>query len=127
MENISELLNARLRSAVDIINNESLTKLQLMPKSIKVDVSFMVVPMQKGYAFVVIGTKENPAGITNTEADYVVFLGKDLEDKNYIYNMLTVDSVKNLIKNKYTSLKKGIDENYEHMGVYILDDDLLPF
>lgn len=85
--------------------------------------SFYVVTMNKhGVGFVTIGTRENPEGISVTDSKYVVFLKEDYS----VYNIMRTEDVKSVIKANYIDLKRGLDEDYEKMGVYLEDEMVSP-
>lgn len=67
----------------------------------------------KGKILVITGNKEKPAGLSISQADYVV-----VEDFHTAY-VLPMATIKEFIRSNFRTLEKSIDDEYEHIGVLI--------
>lgn len=76
-----------------------------------VEVRFMIVEIFDRDAFVPIGTKEKPAGLSLTTDDYVLF-AKDREPMFVI----TAEALKSYIKENAKNLKQSINDRYDTVG-----------
>lgn len=87
------------------------------PDCLKLWIEFMPVMLNKeGIAFVPIGTKDCPEGVSLLGDDYVVFIEEDGEIKLYSHAL----ELKEYIKEFYNELIKEVDKDfYKTMGIMI--------
>jgi len=101
-------------------------KLAEEPKAITICLNFFPLVVKtdddgEPYMFVPVGTKDAPAGISNTKAPFTMVI----ENDNVL--IFRTDVVKSYMKEFYKKLEKGITEDYKVMGIKVGLPQLMQF
>ena len=107
---IKHKLNNKLKAIKDIGGIAELGKISVTIEFITYQVS------EDNSVLVLTGTKDNPAGISNTNASHVLFINDTTGD---IYFM-EISKLKEFIKLNWSELKKELDsDEFKILGVRI--------
>ena len=88
-----DFYNKKVDSIINIVTSFSGGKLDLLAKDAKISIRCKIYKFSKDEVIIPIGTRSLPAGISDTDADIIIFIG-DNDDKLSIFT----DRLKEVIK-----------------------------
>lgn len=116
---LDNLVSKKLAKLNEIM--KKVEKIDPDPQSVTVGIKFYPIRInEQNECFVPFGTKDEPAGLTTTDADYILFMYPDGE-----LGYVEVEIIKAFIKEHYKELKKDIDPYEFRISGVVLPMDLL--
>lgn len=85
---------------------------------LKVDV---IMYKDRSKVFIPTGTKDNPLGITNTDADVIAFceFNSKTDFPHSFFDCVSVEELREFLGANWSKLKKGMSEDFKSMGVLV--------
>lgn len=123
MIDIEKVIEDKVQSVLNVVqtSNRMLSKFDPEVKKATVEISFYPIYMDEyGIAKIPVGVPGKPAGISVSDADYVLFISNMYDEHKYIH----IADLKSILKSRWSDIEKKLDEEYKVMCVELNVNDL---